>query len=329
MEVSKYDREIKMKALTFAGLAYDNKKKKTRREKFLEEMDKVIPWKDLTEIIRPYYPKAGNGRQPMPLGMMLRIYFMQQWYGLSDPAMEDSLYDIESMRRFAGINLETDAIPDETTILHFRHLLEKHKLTKKIFDETQRYLREKGLLLREGTIVDATIINAPSSTKNRDGKRDEEMKQTKKGNQWYFGMKAHVGTDTGKGLVHSVVVTDAAVHDSKVMDELLHGEEKVVYGDKAYAGEERKKDYEGRGIEWCVKRKAGRGQQLTEEDREYNHRQGKIRAKVEHAFLIVKHIWQHRKVRYKGLYKNAVQLYSLFALANLYLVRHELVMIEG
>lgn len=318
-----------MKSLSFASLAYENKKKKTRREKFLEEMDRVIPWKELIGVIRPYYPKAGNGRQPMPLEIMLRIYFMQQWYGLSDPAMEDSLYDIESMRRFAGINLEVDTIPDETTVLHFRHLLEKHNLTEKIFDETQRYLKEKGLLLREGTIVDATIINASSSTKNREGKRDEEMKQTKKGNQWYFGMKAHVGTDTGKGLVHSVVVTNAAVHDSQVMDKLLHGEEEAVYGDKAYASEERKVEYESRGIEWCVKRKASRGKQLTEEDKEYNRRQGKIRAKVEHAFLIVKHIWQYRKVRYKGLYKNAVQLYSVFTLANLYMVRHELAIVRG
>ena len=315
-----------MKTLSFAGLAYDNKKKKTRREKFLEEMDRVIPWKEMTEAIKPYYPKAGNGRQPMGLKMMLRVYFMQQWYELSDPGMEDSLYDIELMRRFAGINLETDVIPDETTILHFRHLLEKHELTKKLFEETQKYLTAKGLLLREGTIVDATIINAPSSTKNREKKRDGEMKQTKKGNQWYFGMKAHVGTDTGKGLVHSVVVTDAAVHDSKVMDKLLHGEEKAVYGDKAYAGEGRKREYEGRGIEWCVKRKANRGQQLTEEDKEYNHRQGKVRAIVEHVFHVVKNIFQHRKTRYKGLYKNAVQVFSQFMLANIYLVRRELAM---
>ena len=318
-----------MKAVSFASLVYENKKKKTRREKFLEEMERVIPWGEFLGVIRPYYPKAGNGRQPMPLGMMLRIYFMQQWYGLSDPAMEDSLYDIESMRRFAGIDLETDAVPDETTILHFRHLLEKHKLTEKLFKQTQRYLTEKGLMLREGTIVDATIINAPSSTKNLENKRDKEMRQTKKGNQWYFGMKAHAGTDTGKGLVHSVVVTDASVHDSRVMDELLHGEEKAVYGDKAYASEDRKREYEARGMEWCVKRKAGRGQQLTPEDKEYNHRHGRVRAKGEHAFLVVKHLWQYRKVRYKGLYKNAVQLFSLFALANLYLVRHELRKMEA
>jgi IS5 family transposase len=294
---------------SFASLAYDNKKKKTRREKFLQEMDKVIPWKDLMQIIEKYYPKAGNGRQPMPLERMLRIYFIQQWYALSDPAMEDALYDIESMRRFAGVDIAADVVPDETTILHFRHLLEKHELTKEIFEKTKRYLSEKGLLLREGTIVDATIINAPSSTKNRDKTRDKEMKQTKKGNQWYFGMKAHVGTDTGRGLAHSVMVTDAGVHDSQVMDDLLHGEEQAIYGDKAYASKEKKKEYEARGVEWCVNRKANRGHQLTQEDVEYNHKQSQIRAKGEHAFLVVKHLWHYQKVRYKGLYKNAVQVF--------------------
>ena len=313
-----------MKTVSFASLAYEHKKKRTRREKFLQEMDQVIPWKKLLQIIEQYYPKAGNGRRPMPLEMMLRIYFMQQWYGLSDPAMEDALYDIESMRRFADIDLEVDIIPDETTILHFRHLLEKHRLTEKIFEKTQQYLTEKGLLLREGTIVDATIISAPSSTKNRDNTRDKEMKQTKKGNQWYFGMKAHVGTDTRKGLAHSVVVTDASVHDSQVMDELLHGEEQAVYGDRAYTSAKKKQKYEARGIKWCVNRKACRNHQLTTEDVDYNHRQSQIRAKGEHAFLIVKHLWHYRKVRYKGLYKNAVQVFSLFALANYYLVRHEL-----
>lgn len=318
-----------MRRASFASLAYENKKKKTRREKFLEEMDQVIPWNELVEVIRKYYPRAGNGRQPMPLERMLRIYFMQQWYGLSDPAMEDSLYDSESMRRFAEIDLEVDVVPDETTILHFRHLLEKHNLTEKLFEGTRRYLMEKGLLLREGTIVDATIINAPSSTKNSEKARDAEMKQTKKGNQWYFGMKAHVGTDSGKGLVHSVVVTHAAVHDVRVMDGLLHGAEGAVYGDKAYASEEKKKEYEGKGIEWCVKRKANRGHQLTQEDVEYNHRHGQIRAKGEHAFLVVKHLWHYRKVRYKGLYKNAAQVFSLFALANLYLARNELLIIRA
>jgi IS5 family transposase len=310
---------------TFASLAYDNKKKKTRREKFLQEMDKVIPWKDLIEIIERHYPKAGNGRQPMPLEMMLRIYFMQQWYALSDPAMEDGLYDSESMRRFAGIDIAEDVIPDETTILHFRHLLEEHQLTKGIFEKTKKYLSDKGLLLKEGTIVDATIINAPSSTKNRDNTRDQEMKQTKKGNQWYFGMKAHVGTDSKTGLAHSIVVTNAGVHDSQVMDELLHGEEQAIYGDRAYTSEKKKKEYEDKGIKWCVNRKACRHYQLTSEDVEYNHKQSQIRAKGEHAFLVVKHLWHYQKVRYKGLFKNAAQVFSLFALANLYLVRRELV----
>ena len=318
-----------MKPKSFASLAYDNKKKKTRREQFLEEMDRVIPWGEMLKIVSPNYPKAGNGRPPMELEMMLRIYFLQQWYGLSDPAMEDSLYDSESMRRFAGIDLHGDAVPDETTILHFRHFLEKYNLTEKLFEQTRQYLTDRGLMVREGTIVDATILNAPSSTKNREGKRDPEMKQTKKGNQWYFGMKAHVGTDTGKGLVHSVIVTHAAMHDSKVMDDLLHGEEKAVYGDKAYVGGGRKKEYETRGIEWCVKRKATRNHPLTEEDQEYNHRQGKVRAKGEHAFGVVKNLWRYRKVRYKGLYKNAVEVFSLFTLANLYLVRKELQMVNG
>jgi IS5 family transposase len=309
---------------TFASLAYDSKKKKTRRERFLEEMNQVIPWSELLEIIKGHYPKAGNGRQPLPMERMLRIYFMQQWYGLSDPAMEDALYDSESMRRFANIDIATDVIPDETTILHFRHLLEKHDLTRRIFEKTKEYLSEKGLLLREGTIVDATIISAPSSTKNRNNARDTEMKQTKKGNQWYFGMKAHVGTDTGKGLAHSVVVTDAAVHDSQVMDELMHGEEQAVYGDRAYTSEKKKKEYEARGIKWCVNRKACRHYRLTPEDVEYNHKQSQIRAKGEHAFLVVKHLWHYQKVRYKGLFKNAAQVFSLFALANLYLVRHDL-----
>ncbi|HJX69375.1 MAG TPA: IS5 family transposase [Dehalococcoidia bacterium] len=313
-----------MMTVSFASLAYENKKKKTRREKFLEEMDEVIPWDELLQIIKQYYPRAGNGRQPMPLERMMRIYFMQQWYGLSDPAMEDALYDIESIRRFAGIDLGVDVIPDETTILHFRHLLEKHQLTQKIFEKAQQYLTEKGLLLREGTIVDATIISAPSSTKNQDKTRDKEMKQTKKGNQWYFGMKAHVGTDTRKGLAHSVVVTDASVHDSQVMDELIHGEEQAVYGDRAYTSEKKKQEYEARGIKWCINRKACRHYQLTPEDVTYNHNQSQIRAKGEHAFLVVKHLWHYQKVRYKGLFKNAVQIFSLFALANFYLVRHEL-----
>ncbi len=312
--------------VSFASLAFENKKKKTRREKFLEEMDRVIPWRDLLKVIRKHYPKVGNGRQPMPMERMLRIYFMQQWYGLSDPAMEDALYDIESMRRFANINLEVDTVPDETTILNFRHLLEEHNLTEKVFAKIRRYLSDKGLLLREGTIVDATIINAPSSTKNRDRSRDKEMHQTKKGNQWYFGMKAHVGTDTKRGLVHRIVVTDASVHDSQVMDDLLHGEESLVYGDKAYANEVKKSEYERRGIEWHVSRKGKKGRPLIPEDQEWNREQNRTRSKGEHAFRIVKHLWNYQKVRYKDLMKNASQIFTLFALANLYMVRKELLL---
>jgi len=318
-----------MRKATFASLAYDNKKKKTRREKFLEEMDQVTPWEELLGVIGKYYPKAGNGRQPMPMERMLRIYFMQQWYGLSDPAMEDALYDSESMRRFADIDLASDAIPDETTILNFRHLLEKHRLTEKIFEKTGQYLQDKGLLLREGTIVDATIINAPSSTKNQTGSRDKEMRQTKKGNRWYFGMKAHVGTDTRRGLVHRVVVTDAAVHDSQVMDSLVHGDETAVYGDKAYADETKRAEYESLGIKWRVSRKGKRGYPLSSEDREWNRVQNRTRAKGEHAFLVVKHLWNYQKVRYKGLLKNATQIFSLFSLANLYLVRKDLLLLKG
>ncbi len=315
--------------VSFAMLAYDNKKKKTRREKFLEIMDQVIPWGALLKVIEKHYPKAGNGRRPIPMERMLRIYFMQQWYGLSDPAMEDALYDIESMRRFADIDLEVDGVPDETTILNFRHLLEENDLTRKVFDKTQRYLSDKGLLLKEGTIVDATIINAPSSTKNQNRSRDKEMRQTKKGNQWYFGMKAHVGTDTKRGLVHRIVITDASVHDSQVIDDLLHGEESTVYGDKAYADERKKLEYESDGISWCVNRKGKKGCPLSQGDKDWNHEQNRIRAKGEHAFRVVKHLWKYQKVRYKGLKKNAAQVFTLFALANLYMVRKELLMMRG
>jgi IS5 family transposase len=233
------------------------------------------------------------------------------------------------MRRFAGIDLESDAVPDETTILNFRHLLERHKLTEKIFERTKHYLSDKGLMLREGTIVDATIINASPSTKNQSGTRDPGMKQTKKGNQWYFGMKAHVGTDSKRGLAHSIVVTNAAVHDSVVMDELLHGEETSVYGDNAYAKRGKSQEFEARGIDWHIDRKGSPGHPLTAIDHDWNNEQHRIRAKGEHVFLVIKHLWGYRKVRYKGLLKNAAQVFSLFALANLYLVRKDLLLLRG
>jgi len=310
-----------MKQSSFSDLEYQAKKKTTRKEKFLSEMDRILPWKLLLKPIRKHYPKAGNGRPPIAPEIMLRIYFMQQWYQLSDPAMEDSLYDIESMRRFAKISL--DSVPDESTILNFRHFLERHELTKKLFQSTEQYLSEHGMILSEGTIVDASIISAPSSTKNKDRQRDPEMSQTKKGNQWYFGMKAHIGSDT-QGRVHSIVVTDASVHDSVVADELIHGEEQVIYGDKAYASAERKEAAEAKGVVWRVNRKAKRGKKLNCADRAFNLKSNKTRAKVEHAFGVVKHLWGYRKVKYKGLAKNATQVFSLFMLSNLYMARKEL-----
>ena len=225
-----------MKQSSFSDLAYEHKKKTTRKERFLAEMDAILPWDKLLKPILKKYPKAGQGRHPIPAEVMLRIYFLQQWYELSDPGTEDSLYDVESMRRFAGVTLES--VPDESTILKFRHFLERHRLTEQLFRLTRRCLSARGLLLSAGTIVDASIINALSSTKNRGRQRDPEMKQTKKGNAWYFGMKAHIGSDT-QGRVHSVAVTHAAVRDSTVMADCLHGEEGVIYGDKAYADEAR------------------------------------------------------------------------------------------
>ncbi|TAJ91100.1 IS5 family transposase, partial [bacterium] len=208
---------------TFASLAWAGKKKQTKREKFLAEMERVVPWGKLAAVIEPYYPKAANGRRPMALERMVRIYFLQQWYALSDPGMEEALYDIESVRRFAGIELGEEGVPDESTILNFRHLLEEHGLTEKLLSEVNGYLSDKKLLLREGTIVDATLIAAPWSTKNQNKGRDPEMSSTKKGSNYHFGMKVHTGTDSQNGLVHTVKVTTASVHDKQEMDKLLHG----------------------------------------------------------------------------------------------------------
>ena len=312
---------IVMKQSSFSDLDYDHKKKVTRRERFLQEMDSIVPWSLLVKPIKRVYPKGHTGRPPVALESMLRIYFLQQWYGLSDPGAEDSLYDTESMRRFAGVELS--AVPDESTICRFRHRLEKDGLTAKLFQKVEGYLSDHGLIVNEGTIVDATIIGAASSTKNQEKKRDPEMKQTKKGNQWYFGMKAHVGADTN-GRVHSVVVTDASVHDSQIMDDLLHGEELAVYGDKAYANSEKRALAEASGVEWRVNRKAKRGKKLNIADQSFNRKSNRTRAKGEHAFRIVKDLWGYTKTRYRGIEKNATQVFTLFALANLYLCRREL-----
>jgi IS5 family transposase len=310
-----------MKQPSFSDLEYANKKKTTRRERFLQDMEAIVPWSLLVKPIKRVYPQGHTGRPPIPLESMLRIYFLQQWYGLSDPAAEDALYDTESMRRFAGVDL--DGIPDESTICRFRHRLEREGLTAKLFRKVEQYLSQHGLIVNEGTIVDATIIGASGSTKNKERKRDPEMKPTRKGNQWYFGMKAHVGTDT-QGRVHSVVVTDASVHDSRMMDELMHGEEQVVYGDKAYADAERRSRYEERGVNWRVNRKGSSRRRLNAADRSFNRKNNRTRAMGEHAFRIVKDLWGYSKVRYRGIEKNAAQMFTLFALANLYLCRREL-----
>ncbi len=313
-----------MKQTTFASVAWEKKGKITRRERFLAEMDAVIPWSRLLALIEPHYPKAGNGTQPKPMEQMLRVYFMQNWFNLSDPQAEDSLYDIESMRRFAGIELMGHDIPDETTILRFRHLLEAHQLTEQIFAEIRSLLEEKRLLLKSGTIVDATIIAAPPSTKNEQKGRDPEMHQTKKGKDWHFGMKAHIGTDR-HGIVHSLTTTAANVSDITQMPELLHGEEREVFGDQAYWSEAHRKAALAKGVRYRVNR---RSPHLSEYQRFINRRRSAARARVEHVFHVVKRLWGFSKVRYRGLAKNTVRLYTAFALANLYLLRRRLLVAQ-
>jgi IS5 family transposase len=312
-----------MKQTTFASLAWQGKGKVTRRERFLAEMNAVIPWPRLLPLIEPHYPKAGNGTQPMPMERMLRIYFMQNWFNLSDPAAEDALYDSESMRRFAGIELAEDKIPDETTILRFRHLLEEHKLTEQVFAEVRSLLEEKRLLLKSGTIVDATIIAAPPSTKNAEHARDPEMHQTKKGKDWHFGMKAHVGTDK-RGTVHSLVTTAANAADISQLPQLLHGQETELLGDQAYWSEFHRQCAKEAGVRYRVNRRGNQSHPLTEWQKLINRARSKVRARGEHAFHVVKRLWGFSKVRYRGLAKNTARLFTAFALANLYLLRRRL-----
>jgi len=312
-----------MKQTTFASLAFEAKKKLTRRERFLKEMDQVVPWDRLLRLIERHYPKAGGGRQPMPLPTMLRIYFLQQWFNLSDPAAEDSLYDIESMRRFAGIELGDNAVPDETTILNFRRLLERHRLTEAIFESVNTLLSEKRLLLKSGTLVDATIISAPSSTKNATRTRDPEMSQTKKGNQWYFGMKVHVGADR-QGLVHTVTTTTAKEADLTQLPELLHGQETTVHGDRGYYSREANAWLKKRGMRSRIQKRSSAGHPLTESEKTRNRKWSAVRAFVEHPFHVVKRLWGFVKVRYRGLAKNTARVFALMALANLYRVRRRL-----
>lgn len=315
-----------MSQLSFATLDYAAKKKRTKRDIFLAEMAAVVPWAELEAVIAPHYPKAGpnGGRRPYSLGVMLRIYCLQQWYQLSDPGAEEALYDICSMRAFAGLELGRDAIPDETTILNFRHFLERHDLTKAVFATVAEHLEARGALLRGGTIVDATLIAASPSTKNEAGKRDPEMSQSKKGNQWYFGMKTHIGVDMRSGLVHTAAVTTGSVHDARMMDDLIRPDDRAVFGDKGYTGDRKKRASRQAGVYWAVKDQRKPGRQLSGSQKKRNRKHGAVRAKVEHVFRVLKCQFGYRRVRYRGIAKNAAQVFSLLALANLYLARHKL-----
>jgi len=312
-----------MNQLTFASAAWQNKGKTTRRERFLAEMDAVIPWASVLKLIEPHYPKAGHGTQPMPLERMLRIYFMQIWFNLSDPGAEDALYDSESMRRFARIELLQDAIPDESTILRFRHLLQRHQLTERLFAQVKGLLQQKGMLLKSGTIVDATIIEAPTSTKNAQKKRDEEMSSTRKGNQWHFGMKAHIGTDLN-GIVHTLTTTTASTADIVELPKLLHGSEKSLHGDRAYRNEFHRDCARARGVAYLVNLRGHYKKPLSHAQKLINRQRSKARARVEHVFRVVKRLWGYSSVRYRGLQKNTARLFASFALANLYLLRKRL-----
>jgi IS5 family transposase len=316
---------MKQGSLSMTG--YFDKGKKTRREVFLAEMDQAVPWARLCALIEPHYPKASpaGGRPPLPLERMFRIYCLQQWYNLSDPGAEEALYDSITMRQFAGVRTDADVIPDETSILNFRRLLERYELTEKLFTEINAHLSERGVVVGKGTIVDATLINAPSSTKNAEKKRDPEMHQTKKGNQWYFGMKVHTGTDADSGIVHTVQATPANVADVNVLGELLHGAEERLHGDAAYHSKELQAQAEAAGIEFNVNERGSKNAPLTPAQRARNRRLSRVRAIVEHPFLVVKHLWGHAKVRYRGLKKNLSQMNMVFGLANLYRVRYRLI----
>ncbi|MDA3256859.1 IS5 family transposase [Pseudomonas aeruginosa] len=318
-----------MKQMTFADAEYAGKRKQTRKELFLIEMDQVVPWKGLIALIEPHYPKGEGGRPAYPLMAMLRVHLMQNWFGYSDPAMEEALYETTILRQFAGLNLER--IPDETTILNFRRLLEKHELAAGILAVINGYLGDRGLSLRQGTIVDATLIHAPSSTKNQDGKRDPEMHQTKKGNQYYFGMKAHIGADAESGLVHSVVGTAANVADVTQVDKLLHGEENMVGADAGYTGVEKRPEHKGREVIWQIaaRRSTYKNSALYKAKRKIEKAKAQVRAKVEHPFRVIKRQFGYVKTRFRGLAKNTAQLVTLFALSNLWMARRHLLTNAG
>jgi IS5 family transposase len=315
-----------MRQVTLATAGFERYAKRTRREAFLSEMEQVVPWPALCALIEPCYPKPGNGRPPIGVERMLRIYFLQQWFNLSDPQAEDAIYDSESMRRFARVELGDDVVPDETTILRFRHLLEQHGLTKAIFDLVVALLEERRLLLRSGTIVDATIISAPSSTKNATASRDPEMKQTKKGKHWHFGMKLHIGTDK-RGTVHRLTATDARAADITQMAQLLHGQEREVFGDQAYWKEADRQAFAASGTRYRVNRRPS-SRPLSERWRMINRARSRTRACGEHPFRVLKQLWGFTKVRYRGLAKNLARAQTMFALINLYQLRRRLMPAE-
>lgn len=294
---------------------------KSKSSRFLEEMDKVIPWKELVKLIEKHIPKRYRGRKRKDTELMLRGLCLAQWYNLSDPGLEDAINDRISFQKFLGLDLSCEQAPDETTFVKFRHFLEEHNLYEQIFKKITELLEKKSLILKQGTLVDATITKAPSSTKNKSKRRDPEMSSTKKGNQYYFGMKTHIGVDMKHGLVHSLTVTTAKKHDSKQLKYLLHGKEQFIGGDKAYCNQALKREHRSKGIIHGILDKAPRGKKLSSSQRKRNHKLSKVRSIVEFPFHVVKHLWGHKKVRYKGLFKNRCHQYFLYALANLYRVR--------
>jgi IS5 family transposase len=320
-----------MKQISFSDAEFAAKRKVTRRERLLSELDAAVPWSAIAAVIEPHYPKGtGPGRPPVGLERMLRIYVAQQVLGLSDEGIEDAIYDSQSIRAFVGIDLAIESAPDATTLLKFRRLLEGAKLTKELFKAINQRLADKGLFLRNGTIIDATLIAAAPSTKNKDKQRDPQMHQSKKGNQWYFGMKAHIGVDAGSGLVHSVVGTAGNVADVTQVDQLLHGEEQCVFADAGYTGAEKREEVADKDLEWYIARKRGviakapQGSAYRKAMEAVERAKASARALVEHPFHVIKNLFRHRKVRYRGLEKNTAQLYTLFGLANLVLSRRKL-----
>lgn len=312
-----------MKQLTL-GTGLEKYAKTTRREQFLSDMERVVPWRKLCQVIEPVYPRGDGGRPAKDLELMLRIYFLQQWFNLSDPGVEEALYDSRSMQRFVGIDLGQTPAPDETTVLRFRHLLETHELGEVLFQTVNEHLEGQGIKVGTGTIVDATIIHAPPSTKNKDRSRDPDMHQTRKGNQWYFGMKGHIGVDSQSKVIHTVVATAANVHDSVCLPDLLHGAETRVWGDSAYQGQgEVLREYAPEAKDFTNKRYRRNGV-VDEVERAKNKTKSSVRAKVEHPFLVIKRIFGFDKTRYRGLDKNAHRLFVTCALTNLYLVRRQL-----